>query len=368
MKKIAEMMRLDVYRKTYSVKERIFLLYMIFFSSLAVLTILTNILYGLDFSFNYKWMGLGAFCIAMGIFALKGIRTALIHRIGIYVLAFAILPLSWLASSGLVSPSIIYSTVIMLLINFLLSGKERLVVDLLFLMENLGLISLYRYQRQLFKTMTAEEQFFDWIINVPLVFAFTALLLTVFERAYERERLQSLEKTEKLEVLSKTDSLTGLANRLNLERDIDSLIRNLDMNGTVFSLLLLDVDYFKKYNDAYGHLQGDVCLKMISTILKNSMKDRDGEVYRFGGEEFLISLPGVDGEGAMEFAQRLKGDIAREAIPFENSDISSIITVSMGITFSSDPKTGAVTLLKQADTALYQAKASGRNTIVYCEN
>ncbi len=355
------------YRSHYSVKERIFLLYMIFISFLAVLTIFTNILYRLDFSFNYKWLGLGAFCTGMGFLALKGIRTALIHRIGMYVLAFGILPLSWLSSSGLVSPSIMYSIVMMLLINFLLEGKERFAVNALFLMENLGLISLYRYRPQMFKTLSGEEQFLDWMINVPIVFIFIALLLIVFERAYEKERQQSSEKTRKLEILSKTDPLTGLANRLNLEHDIDSLIQEQRTGGQGFSLIILDVDRFKIYNDTYGHLQGDVCLKMISRILQESTKSCESAVYRFGGEEFLIILPGEGSSGAMVFAQQLKEDIAQAAIPFENSEISPVVTVSMGITFTADPETRTAVLLKQADTALYQAKLSGRNRIVMLE-
>ncbi len=351
------------FKRKYSVKERIFLYYMLFFASLAVLTIITNILFGLDFSFNYKWLGLAAFCVVMGILALKGIRTSQVHRLGTYAIALVILPLSWLSSSGLVSPSIIYSLVIMLLINFLLEGTERLIMNGLFLVLHMGLITLYRYQPELFKPMTAQEQFIDWMINVPIIFAFIALLLIVFERAYERERVQGLDKTRRLEVLSNTDPLTGLANRLNLMDDIETRLQDAKQHGTRFSLIILDIDFFKRFNDTYGHLQGDICLKQVSGILQDAARQGDRKAYRFGGEEFLILLPGTDLAGAKVFAQQVREIIRDAAIPNEHSEVSSIITVSMGIA-SSSPGIDGVTLLRQADTALYSAKSAGRDGIV----
>ncbi len=348
-------------------KERIFLFYMAFFAALALLTIVANILSGFDFSFNYKWMAISTFCTVLGLLALKRIRTELVHRVGIYGLCLVVLPVSWLSSAGLVSPSMVYSVVALLLINFLLAGIERLALNTVFLGVNLALISLYHVQPELFRTLSAEEQFLDWMVNIPLLFVFTALLLATLERAYEREREVNIEKTRKLAILSRTDSLTGLQNRRHLNEDIGDRIREWQNKGTPFSIIVLDVDYFKQFNDAYGHLQGDKCLQRIASLLQAAVSRSDDNVYRFGGEEFLLLLKETDRAGALSFARRLEADIARAAIPHKQSGVSSVITASMGIATCDTRNADSQTLLKQADTALYQAKDSGRNRIVCFE-
>ena len=358
---------LNAFQQRYSVKERIFLFYMFFFAGLALLTILANILSGFDFSFNYKWMGISGFCAVMGLLGVRRIRTALVHRVGVYMLSLVILPVSWLSSAGLMSPSMVYSVVTLLLINFLLAGIERFVLNAVFLCVNLALISLYHFRPELFLTLTAEEQFLDWIVNIPMIFVFTALLLTTFERAYERERMVSVDKTRKLAALSQTDSLTGLQNRRHLDEDIDERVGEYRDRGTPFSIIVLDVDYFKQFNDAYGHLQGDQCLRRIASLLQAAASRSGDKVYRFGGEEFLLVLKDTDRAGALSFARRLEADIDEAAIPHKQSGVASIITASMGIATCNARNADSQTLLKQADTALYQAKESGRNGIVCFE-
>lgn len=357
--------RMDLFTRKYSVKERIFLYYMGFFAVFSFLTIITNIIYGLSFSFNYKWMFICVFCSFMGILAIKKIKTYLIHRIGIYVITLIILPIAWLSSSGLISPSIIYSIVVMLLINFILVGKERIILNSILTLVNLGLIALFYNYPQVFKQMNAQEQFIDWMVNIPVVFAFIAILLIVFERAYERERFVSFKKTKELEILSTTDALTGLKNRVNLNHDINLLINRYKEVGTIFSVIILDIDHFKTFNDTYGHLKGDECLKTISGILKDATKQKRYKAYRFGGEEFLILLSDTDQNEAVKFSQELKETIDNYAIPNINSDVKSIITVSMGISTTSENYNVDIdTLLKYADKALYKAKTSGRDKIV----
>jgi diguanylate cyclase (GGDEF)-like protein len=213
--------------------------------------------------------------------------------------------------------------------------------------------------------MNAQEQFIDWMVNIPVVFAFIAILLIVFERAYERERFVSFKKTKELEILSTTDALTGLKNRVNLNNDINLLINRYKEVGTIFSVIILDIDHFKTFNDTYGHLKGDECLKTISGILKDATKQKMYKAYRFGGEEFLILLSDTDQDEALKFSQELKETIDSYAIPNINSDVKSIITVSMGISTTSENYNADIdTLLKYADKALYKAKTSGRDKIV----
>ncbi|MFC4259693.1 diguanylate cyclase domain-containing protein [Marinobacter lacisalsi] len=368
MKRSTDKTWVDAFQQRYSVRERIFLFYMFFFAGLAVLTILANLASGFDFSFNYKWMAISGFCLALGLLAIKRIKTELVHRVGVYTLSLVILPASWLSSAGLMSPSMVYSVVALLLINFLLAGIERIALNAAFLGVNLALISLYHFQPGLFRTLSAEEQFLDWMVNIPMLFVFTALLLATFERAYERERMVNIEKTKKLAALSRTDSLTGLQNRRHLDEDIEERVRDCRDKGTPLSIIVFDVDYFKQFNDAYGHLQGDECLQTIASLLREAALRSGDKVYRFGGEEFLILLKDTDQAGALAFARRLKADIETAAIPHEQSAVAPIITASMGIATGQPPEVEGQTLLDQADMALYQAKASGRDTIVCFED
>ena len=364
MKRRSDKIGANAFLQRYSVKERVFLFYMFFFAGLALLTILANVLSGFDFYFNYKWMAISGFCTVMGVLGGRRIRTALVHRVGVYVLSLVILPASWLSSAGLLSPSMVYSVVTLLLINFLLAGIERLVLNAVFLGVNLGLISLYYLQPELFRTLTPDEQFLDWIVNIPMIFIFTALLLSTFERAYERERLVNVEKTRRLSTLSRTDPLTGVHNRLHLMDDIEYCLRDYRSKGPPFSIVLLDIDYFKQFNDAYGHLQGDECLRTIASVLQAAVLRSGDRVYRFGGEEFLILLKATDQAGALYFAHRLQGDIDEAAIPHERSPMSSTITVSIGVASYNSSEVDGQTLLNQADAALYEAKGAGRNSIV----
>lgn len=358
-----DMKRFDSFKSKYSVKERIFIYYMIFFAFFSVVTIITNIISNLDFSYNYKWMGIFVFSSILSILAHKKIKTGLIHRIGVYIITLVVLPLSWLTSSGLVSPTIIYSIVVMLLINFMLTGIERFVINAINLLLNLGLITFFYKSPQFFKQMSASEQFNDWIFNIPVLFIIIALFLIIFERAYEQERITNINKTKELEILSTTDPLTGIKNRLTLMDDINYQIEKFKENKSIFSIIILDIDYFKKFNDTYGHLQGDICLKTISRILQLSTQDKNSQVYRFGGEEFLIILPKTNENEAMNFAQRLKRKIKNYSIPNEKSEVASVITVSMGISSYTNKEINSDDLLRYADKALYNAKTSGRDEI-----
>lgn len=167
-----------------------------------------------------------------------------------------------------------------------------------------------------------------------------------------------------LMVMATEDALTGLANRRRFDDELlVEVSRCARINGFI-SLLLIDVDYFKKYNDNYGHLAGDECLGKIGGILKNSIR-RTGELAaRYGGEEFVVLLPGTDITGANVVAQRIMANLEKENIPHAHNPLGRV-TVSIGI-FSSpaDLLIGKEEqLIFNADTALYQAKAAGRHQV-----
>jgi diguanylate cyclase (GGDEF)-like protein len=160
---------------------------------------------------------------------------------------------------------------------------------------------------------------------------------------------------------STTDGLTGLANR----RRFDEALANEQRPGnrllSPISLLMVDVDHFKKYNDHYGHAEGDVCLRRVAAILDECARRTGDLVARYGGEEFVILLPGSDIVRARQIAQKCLDLMRDEAIPHANSPICDRVSLSLGIaSFSPGMDLDGNLLLKAADSALYRAKTNGR--------
>jgi len=170
------------------------------------------------------------------------------------------------------------------------------------------------------------------------------------------------EQQIELEQLSVTDSLTGLINRRGLDQQLLQALQLAKRQHWPTALLMIDVDYFKKYNDSYGHLEGDECLREIAKLLMLNKRRANDLVARYGGEEFLIMLPNTDQAGAILLAEQTLNIIRERKIPHNTSDVEPFVTLSIGIAII-DPALDINTeaFLAQADTALYQAKANGRN-------
>jgi diguanylate cyclase (GGDEF)-like protein/PAS domain S-box-containing protein len=169
---------------------------------------------------------------------------------------------------------------------------------------------------------------------------------------------------EKLDRMSRTDALTGLANRREFDEILSAELNRALRSKQPLSLLMLDIDFFKRYNDTYGHQAGDSCLKDIAGVLKESTK-RAGELAaRYGGEEFAVILPLTSDEDAFLVADHILHAVTDLEITHEASDTAPYLTISAGIT-TCIPKRGVTPddIIKQADDALYQAKENGRNGI-----
>ncbi|WIT14093.1 diguanylate cyclase [Paucibacter sediminis] len=165
-----------------------------------------------------------------------------------------------------------------------------------------------------------------------------------------------------LHELSNADALTGLMNRRALDERLHQCIAQARRDGLPLTLVLCDVDYFKRYNDSLGHVEGDACLKRVAALLREACRRPSDCVGRYGGEEFALILPNTPRSGAMTYARALIRTMALAGIPHPDSDIAPHITVSGGITTCvADASTTAEGLLLRADDALYNAKAHGRN-------
>lgn len=163
--------------------------------------------------------------------------------------------------------------------------------------------------------------------------------------------------------LSLIDSLTGVPNRRCFDQSLEQELRLSIRNNMNLSLILIDIDYFKLYNDTYGHQAGDKCIKAIAQCISSCLRRPSDLIARYGGEEFAAVLPDTDSTGAQFVAQKLARSLKEVKIIHESSKVSDIVTVSQGIaTFSPDFEISASELIIAADKALYEAKGSGRNT------
>lgn len=191
--------------------------------------------------------------------------------------------------------------------------------------------------------------------------------------AAHRDRLAELveERTAELraanvllEELSRSDPLTGLANRRHFDEIKEVEFRRAMRLGQPLTVLMCDVDFFKRYNDHYGHAQGDQCLQVVADTLKYVFARAGEVVARLGGEEFVVLLPGVDAESAYRSAVRLQQRLAERELPHEASAVSPHVTLSIGLAgFDPDSMDQFEQLLRRADEALYRAKTQGRNRI-----
>jgi diguanylate cyclase (GGDEF)-like protein len=177
------------------------------------------------------------------------------------------------------------------------------------------------------------------------------------------ERNALYNQTEELKKLSITDHLTGLLNRRYLHERLEEELARTKRYERHLSLLMVDLDGFKYYNDTYGHLNGDKILKTVADAITKSVRIMD-VVSRYGGDEFMIILPETDLALAINIAERLRNDIAKTVLPTgEPSGVPRFITTSVGIVCYPEHGTTSEHLLEHVDTALYRAKGRGKNRI-----
>lgn len=184
-------------------------------------------------------------------------------------------------------------------------------------------------------------------------------------RALSESQQQLLEVNEVLRRLSDVDGLTGLNNRRYLDAYLETEWRRSVREHTEFSLLMVDVDDFKMYNDAYGHLAGDEVLKTVARVIRESAQRPADVAARYGGEEFVLVLPATPPEGAYRVAEQICASVRALAIP--NRDTKAVcVTVSIGAATAMPSRGDSYApLLEEADNALYEAKNAGKNRVVH---
>lgn len=220
--------------------------------------------------------------------------------------------------------------------------KSKIIIPLIFDKKLIGGICFYTRQDMDY----ASFRYFDIMISE---------LLAIFKMKYQY--------TEK-EFMSVLDGLTGLYNRRQFEIGLEQEFNRTKRHPSDFSLAILDIDFFKKVNDTYGHQYGDYVLKTVADLMKQAFRKTD-LLYRYGGEELIMIMPETNLEGAVIPVQRLRRMV--EEYDFNLNNVKAKVTVSIGLTMNYQDLNSPAEILKSADEALYRAKESGRNRVVLHE-
>jgi diguanylate cyclase (GGDEF)-like protein len=194
---------------------------------------------------------------------------------------------------------------------------------------------------------------------VPLAKAFNAMAGQLARREHDL-----MASNDKLTVLASVDELSDLANRRGFDSRLTFEWLKGEQTGQALGLLMIDIDHFKLFNDTYGHLDGDGCLRKVSETLARIARQSSGFAARYGGEEFSVLLPGADAARTAEIGEAVRAAVEALAIP-HNASAFGHVTVSIGVAAAlpvnqQDPKD----LVEAADASLYAAKWQGRNTVV----
>ncbi|VAX23933.1 hypothetical protein MNBD_NITROSPINAE01-545 [hydrothermal vent metagenome] len=216
----------------------------------------------------------------------------------------------------------------------------------------------------------------SWVVTTNRFLAMFAIWVTailglnrrVFEERMSKAKMEAELLAAELETMVCTDALTGIANRRFFDRTMDDEWSRAKRSQHTVSLILLDVDFFKNFNDNYGHQAGDRCLKKVALALSRHARRPGDLAARYGGEEFALILPRIESAKAIQIAHNIQAYIESLQIPHEHSEAGSMVTVSLGVaTLTLEHHMVKSTIIELADRALYQAKDNGRNTVVVAD-
>ena len=217
-----------------------------------------------------------------------------------------------------------------------------------------------------------------FIITQAFGFGIFSILLMLMTLIAVRRQTKLLKKTQELQVVNELlsvqkeklhelafiDGLTGVANRRRFDEALDAEWKRCRRDESFLTVVMIDIDHFKLFNDHYGHQHGDACLRQVANAIKGHLHRSHDLVARYGGEEFVCLLPQIDSAGGQSKADELRGAVAALTLPHAASPTAPIVTISLGV--ATVTPTGSITpeyLIQVADQQLYQAKVSGRNCV-----
>lgn len=287
-------------------------------------------------------------------------------------IAFIVFILMWCAGISIID-QISYGQIIVYVIALIAVGATPLYRPLYLLLIYIFVQALFIVS--LFYLSSSHSNIFGNITNssTMLVISWVISLMRYKNKLEDfnykkliQQKNQELELlNRKLEKLSQTDSLTGIFNRAMFDSSIKAEWERCKRHFIPISLIMVDIDFFKLYNDTYGHQAGDECIKKVVNVLSDCAKRSTDVVARYGGEEFAVILPYIDGDNAQVIAEKMRQGVEALQIEHSFSSVSKYITISLGVcTQTPSDKFSTEEFIGIADAALYHAKGDNRNTVV----
>ena len=280
-----------------------------------------------------------------------------------------IISISYLDSLGKVS-IIVYCSILPIMATFLVMPPHILSILFLFtcILTDCLVLSTPYGKENIFSILT--NSIFICLLSIIYAYRiYYTSLSSIYDKMLIEQKNKQLETINKeLDLLSMTDALTALGNRRYLDEAVKAPLEKYGVHMGSLTVLLLDIDHFKRYNDYHGHQQGDVCLQAVSSILSSFAENNDFRAVRYGGEEFVLVMTGLSSDSITEKAEQIRKSIASLQIP-DTLGNETAVTVSVGVSFHRSWEPDFLdTAIFEADQALYQAKQKGRNQVVLFSN
>lgn len=276
------------------------------------------------------------------------------------ILYTALIFLGLYLSGSILTPSVLYSFLGLLIVSVVARGFFKYLSIILIIGAVIG-HSISEMKSEKIKYIYSDI-YIDWAVYftiIALVVVWIISRMTIILQKYDEEVKNAHDQ---LYYNSITDPLTELFNRNYLEEYTNEIFNNKRMAESLNAVLMVDIDFFKKYNDYYGHIKGDDCLRGVAKVLKKSLYRKEDMIFRIGGEEFLLFMGGLDERSFNDINERIHNQLAEEKIEHKDSPISPYVTISMGaVLFDINENRNLDEIFNLADAALYQAKNSGRN-------
>lgn len=226
-----------------------------------------------------------------------------------------------------------------------------------------SLITIYMITSPAFTSSTLENVLFDSWSFCAIAILISSLFYT-FRISSFRKDIRLMEQNDLLKQHSEIDALTGIYNRRKMDEALQEEWQRSSRSKKALSFLLIDLDYFKRYNDTYGHIEGDLCLRKTASIMNKTLKRSTDAIFRYGGEEFAVILPFTSLDAACIVGEKLLKNIEKARIEHKHSS-TGYLTMSIGISSAiGSHERSCETLCLEADKALYAAKKSGRNKVI----
>lgn len=272
-------------------------------------------------------------------------------------------PLGIHLAGSIITPSFLYAFLVLIIILFITRGLPR-IIFLLLIITFTSIFSLHEINTFSSTNSITFDKFVlrDWAIFFTLISLVVARLIAVITNSLSKYEIQLQKANSELYEKSITDPLTSLYNKRYFYDYFNSLLNKKGKGKDSIALFILDLDHFKLYNDHYGHVLGDECLKSVSNLFKRCLINEDAKAFRIGGEEFAIIANVENKLGLDRISDKIHNELFFERIEHINSCISSFVTISIGaVLFNKEHNLEINELLQKADEALYEAKNNGRN-------